>query len=221
MLSHFNANWQSVPIVVIDTETTGVAPGIDRACSIALVRFEQGKAVDWISSFIDPKRDIPPEASAIHGIVGSDVHGAPTIEEFFGAHRPRELLKGAQPCAYNAPFDREFVQREAFDDWNWPWLDPLVFVRRVDRFAKGKGRHTLIAACERHGVTLHGAHSAIHDARAAGELFFKIVPRALEEENLHPSTLELGRLILLQKRHEACDWFDFAAWRARKQDDAV
>ena len=221
MIQFFNTPWQQVPIVVIDTETTGVVPGVDKACSVALVRFENGNAVDWLSSLIDPKRDIPPEASAIHGILGIDVHGAPNIDEFFDTQKARELLRGANPCAYNAPFDREFVQREAFADWSWPWLDPLVFTRAVDRYAKGKGRHTLAVSCERHEVTLHGAHTAVHDARAAGELFYKIVPKylALPENKL--DSIDLGRLLLCQKRQELVNWFDFQSWVARKQDDAV
>ncbi len=221
MIQFFNTPWHQVPIVVIDTETTGIKPGVDKAVSVALVRFEQGKFVDSLSSFIDPRRPIPSEASAIHGITGSDVDGAPTIDEFFGSTRAAELLRGAQPAAYNAQFDREFVTREAFDDWTWPWLDPLVFVRAVDRYAKGKGRHTLLAACERHHVQLNGAHSALHDAKAAGELLYKVVPKSLENERLNTSSLDLGRLLLLQARIGATNWFEFQAWLARKQNDAV
>lgn len=222
MIQHFNTVWNLVPTVFIDTETTGTRPGLDAACQVALVRFENGKFVRCEHSLVNPGRDIPPEATEIHGIANDHVRDAPTLEQFFDGESVKSILKGAQPAAYNAPFDREFVAREAFEDWSWPWVDPLVVVRKVDRFAKGKGRHTLSAACERHGVELLGAHSALSDARAAGELFYRIAGKAIEDEiGDYRVTFCLGRFLLWQKHFEASQWHDFSSWLARKQDDAV
>ncbi len=208
MIQYFHTPWRDVPLVVIDVETTGIRIGIDRAVSCALVRFEKGCPVDWVSSFIDPGMPIPSESTAIHGITDSVVMGAPTIEEFFASGRAIELLSGAQPAAYNAPFDREFVPRTAFSDWLWPWIDPLVFVRSVDKYARGKGRHTLSAACERHKVKLESAHGAMADAKAAGELFYKIAPSALA------SAADLRSVLKSQRELEIGQWEDFAAWKA-------
>src|ERR1044071_5130857 len=175
MLSFFNRVWSEVPTVWIDTETTGTHAGIDRAVSIAIVRFESGRLVGEFSSLVQPGRAIPKEASDIHGITLHDVAEAPSIGHVLGRDEVRRLLDGAQPAAYNAPFDRHFIPPFGHD-WAWPWLDSLSLVRVVDRFARGKGRHKLEAACQRHGIALGKAHDAASDARAAGELFYKLAP---------------------------------------------
>jgi DNA polymerase III epsilon subunit-like protein len=42
MLSHFLKPWSEVPLVLIDTETTGTRPGTDRAVQVGIARFENG-----------------------------------------------------------------------------------------------------------------------------------------------------------------------------------
>lgn len=42
MLKYFNQQWDTVPVCVIDTETTGVQPGRDRTVQVGVVRFEGG-----------------------------------------------------------------------------------------------------------------------------------------------------------------------------------
>lgn len=211
MIHLFSKPWDQVPLVMIDTETTGIRLGIDRAVSCALVRFEGGKQVDWFSSLINPCGNIPLEATAVHGIQDRDVQNSPTIEEFFSEPRVKQLLSGAQPAAYNAPFDREMVWRPAFEDWSWPWIDPLVFVKHHDRFAKGPGRHKLDTSCERHGIVHHGAHSAQHDALAAGELFYALIPKLWAGEQLDGT---LGHLLKRQAEFAAQQWHDLMNWKA-------
>ena len=136
----FNLAWEEAPIVVIDVETTGLVPGADAAVQVALVRFEKREVVGRFSSLVNPGRKIPKEATAIHGITDKKVAKVSTIDAIFDFASVRELLKGAQPAAYNAHFDQRFVVARAFEDWTWPWLDPLVAVRAVDRYVRGEGR---------------------------------------------------------------------------------
>ena len=75
---------------------------------------------------------------------------------------------------------------------------------------RGAGRHKLGAACARHGVALDNAHSAEADARAAGELFYKLVPKL----GLNPATL--GAVLGWQRKAEANSWFDFHSWLSRQ-----
>lgn len=42
MLKYFNQQWDTVPVTIIDTETTGVQPGRDRTVQVGIVRFEGG-----------------------------------------------------------------------------------------------------------------------------------------------------------------------------------
>ena len=210
MLKFFSHRWDQVPTAWIDTETTGTRPGVDRACSVAIVRFENGKPVDSGSCLVDPGIPIPPEATAIHGITNemASEHGD-TLEKFFAHPNTKRLLDGAQPAAYNAPFDKNFVPPFG-DDWTWPWLDGLSIVRVADRFERGKGRHRLEAAAARHGIKLGKAHDAESDARAAGELFYKLVPQ------VRPRDITLGALLKWQREREAEEWFRFSDWLHRQ-----
>ena len=83
MIHLFSKRWDSVPVVMVDTETTGTLPGIDAAVQVALVRFEGGEPVGRFSSLVDPCREIPEAATAIHGITNEAVRGALSIGEVF------------------------------------------------------------------------------------------------------------------------------------------
>lgn len=207
MLRFFNTRWDEVPIVSVDTETTGLRIGHDRACSAAVVRFEQGVVVASLESLIDPGIPIPEESTAIHGISGEQVKGSPRISDWFSAAPVVELLRGAQPSAFNAEFDRQFVPAFA-DPWNWPWLDGLTLVRKHDRFTPGAGRHKLAATCARHGIVLEKAHSAEADARAAGHLLLKL------GRKMFPAGYTLGQALGWQLRMEAVEWQRFHGFLA-------
>src|SRR6478609_879649 len=205
MLTRFNDQWDSVPLVVLDTETTGKQPGTDRTVSFGLARFENGVFVAGVERFVNPGIPIPAEASEIHGITDAMVTDAPALHDAFFHPEVAALLEGAQPAAYNAPFDRHFVPPFGAD-WTWPWLDGLALVRKADRFAKGKGRHKLSITCARHGVSLTAAHSAGADARACGELIYKIGREIL------PAGYSLGQALGFCRRAEAEEWFRFNEW---------
>jgi len=109
MIKFFNTQWDAVPVCCVDTETTGIRVGKDKAVSVALVRFEKGAVVDSFASFVNPGFQIPAEATEIHKITDAAVAGAPMIHELFADSRVIALLEGAQPAAYNGPFDKHFV----------------------------------------------------------------------------------------------------------------
>jgi DNA polymerase III alpha subunit (gram-positive type) len=204
------APWDSVAIAMIDFETTGLRPGVDRAVEVGIARFEQGQLVAQVGSLIDPARPIPAEATEVHGITDAMVQGMPALSDFFASAPVRAALHDAQPGAYNSNFDRWFTPPAALPDWTWPWLDALPVVREVDKFARGQGRHKLSAACKRHGVTLASAHRAADDARAAGELLLKLVPKVFAKAPC------LGEVLGWMRQREAEQWVDFQSWLARQ-----
>jgi DNA polymerase-3 subunit epsilon len=209
----FNIPWEEAPIVVIDVETTGVTPGVDAAVQVALVRFEKRKVVGKFSTLVNPGRKIPKEATAIHGITDRKVKKETSIEAIFAFQSVRELLEGAQPAAYNAHFDQRFIPAGALEDWAWPWLDPLVAVRAVDKYERGQGRHKLEAACARRGIPIVGAHDAAVDAEATGRLLYHVfseVPAIVD--------LSVGEALAWQRHAEAEQWVNFNTWRAKQAE---
>jgi DNA polymerase III epsilon subunit-like protein len=213
----FTEALSTIPIVVLDVETTGIDPWGDGVCQVAAVRFDGGREVGAYSTLVHPDRPIPAAATEIHGITDADVADAETILSVFARPDLKALLAGAAPAAYCAPFDRQFVPPDAFPDHQWPWIDPLTVVRAIDRYAKGSGRHKLTAACERHGIVLAQAHSAEADARAAGELFFKLLPKLAELAAEQRTTVEtLGMYLRWQRVTESNEWFRFNEWLSKQ-----
>jgi len=203
MINHFDL-WFEQSIVVLDFETTGYEPTRgDKIVEAAAVRLERMKIVNEWHTFLNPERQIPDEASRIHGIYDEDVALAPVFKQ-----KAPEFIKfceGAVPCAYNEGFDRGFAMAEF---WNagisldmplmsWPcWLNPLSWVRSIDRFVTtedgSKTSNDLASACARRGITLSGAHGALADTRCLAMLLASLVgdmPRCTISELLRRQPL--------------------------------
>lgn len=205
LLDLFRMQWDVAPTVWLDTETTGTRVGFDRCVQVAVVRFDRGEPGASFSALINPGMPIPQEATDIHGITDAMVKDAMSLGEFFAHPQTIKLLELAQYAAYNASFDRYFIPPIG-EDWSWPWADSLTLVRKVDRFERGKGRHKLGVACARHGIELAEAHSAGADARAAGQLFYKLGRQTF------PKHYTMGQLLIWQRREEAEEWGRFMTW---------
>ncbi len=215
MLTMFQKPWREVSTLWVDCETTGLKPGIDKAVQVGFARFEAGRFVEGATHLVNPSMPIPPGATAIHGITDEMVKAMQTVAEVFELERSTGLLKDAQPAAFNAPFDRHFVPPEAIDR-DWPWLDCLSLVRLTDRFVAGKGRHKLTECCKRHGVELTKAHDAGADARAAGELFYKIATTVVVPGKGSIKDWTLGMLLCWQGIEESREWYRFNEWKAKQ-----
>lgn len=206
--------WDTVPLAFLDFETTGAIPGRDRVVQVAIVRFEGGAVVGSAASLINPGMPIPEAASAIHGIRDEQVAGAPTLDNFFLSAAASGLLLHAQPGAYNAPFDKLFCPPWALSDWAWPWLDTMVLVTAVDEYVKGAGRYKLENAAKRHGIEIGLAHDASNDARAAGQLFHRLMPECFTGPDARPC---IGELLRWTRVQEANRWGNFHEWVATEQ----
>lgn len=210
----FNKRWNEVPAVMLDVETTGKLPGADGVVQLGIARFESAKLVSQESYLVNPGQPIPEEATGIHGITDEMVKDAPTLAQIFEQPRVQRLLDGAQPGAFNEPFDRAFMPPGVFDR-DWPWLDPMIYMRVHDKYgARGKGNGTLEAAAARHGIKLEKAHDAGADAVAAGELMYLLIGFG-DLTSMRMATL--GQLLEFTAKARASDWFRFARWCAEKQ----
>lgn len=181
-----DAPWRTLPLAVIDTETTGKdsARG-DRVVEIAVVHFENGEVTGRHGYLVNPGVPIPKEASAVHGISDERVKNEPRFEQI--AAKLVEHLQGRIPVAYNAGFDRGFVHAEMRRAGVQPkkgtevppalrpgldWVDPLVWARALQTNAKG---FKLGEVAARVGIDLTNAHRATDDAEAAGRVLYAIL----------------------------------------------
>jgi len=165
---------RDLPLVCIDTETTGRDPAVDRVIEIGCVFFRDGEVGERVSWLINPECPIPKEASDVHGITDDQVKNSPPFREI--AEDVLKTLGGAVPVAYNAEFDRDFLLTEfgrvSLPEKQMPpalrkgveWLDPLVWARELQKEERSK---SLGDVCERLGIALERAHRATDDAEAA------------------------------------------------------
>ncbi|MFF5213502.1 exonuclease domain-containing protein [Streptosporangium sp. NPDC000396] len=150
--------------VVVDVETTGFSPAKgDRICEIALVSLDaEGATVDEWHSLINPRRSTG--AVHVHGITDEMVADAPVIEEVLDAIWQR--VAGRVLVAHNISFDLRFLKVLPGSQW----LSETLCTQRLAPDFISDGKWTLAACCERVGISLSNAHSALVDARATAEL---------------------------------------------------
>jgi DNA polymerase-3 subunit epsilon len=188
--------WRDGPLLGFDLETTGVDTSSDVPVQVAFVWTTPDRVVEVDSWLVDPGRDIPAEAIAVHGITSerARVEGCKLAEAADRIHTAirRAAAEGVPVVAMNANFDVTIAER-LFRSFGLPslsWgalLDPLVMDRHLDRYRDGKRR--LDALCELYRVRLRQAHDACADAEAAVSLARCIGRRYREYGELDPETL--------------------------------
>jgi DNA polymerase-3 subunit epsilon len=171
-----------VPIVVLDTETTGLYPGLGhRIVEIGAVRLENWQVVAEVNQLIQPKRKMDVGASAINGIYDEDLVNQPTFLDI--ANNLLALLDGALLVAHNATFDAGFLGMELFINGYAeendkpgpvlpnPWLCTLQLARRYFYF----GQNNLAYIANRLGVRMGRAHRALNDVYMTAEVLKRMV----------------------------------------------
>lgn len=164
--------------IVLDTETTGLDPLTgDRVIEVAAVElFNLLPTGEAFHSLIDPERDIPAEASRIHGFTNGDVAGKPKFAAI--ADQLLKFLGDADIIAHNAPFDFGFLDAELFRCQR----PPLDRRRMIDSLAMAKLRYpgmpnNLDALCRRLGVdnSMRGNHNAILDCQLLAQVYLEMM----------------------------------------------
>ncbi len=163
--------------VLFDTETTGLDPLTgDRVIEVACLELWRDLPTgESFHRFIDPERDIPPEATRVHGMTRADLRGQPRFADI--ADDLLAFLQGDPLVAHNAPFDFGFLDAE-FARLRRPSLDPA---RMIDTLALAKVRfpgapNGLDALCRRYGIDLteRTTHNALLDCRLLAQCYVEL-----------------------------------------------
>jgi DNA polymerase-3 subunit epsilon len=164
--------------IILDTETTGLDPQQgDRIIEVAAVELVNLLPTGaFFHHLVDPERDIPAEATRIHGFTNGDLAGKPRFAEVLDGLLA--FLGDAPIVAHNAPFDFGFLDAE-FRRCGTP---PLDRARMVDSLALAKQRYpgmpnSLDALCRRLGIdnSMRTAHNAILDCRLLAEVYLELM----------------------------------------------
>lgn len=215
-------SWTEVPLLAIDTETTGVDPFTDRIVSVAAVLVNpQGGVCTMVDEVIAVDVDIPEGATAIHGITTerARVDGRPVLAVLtrLASTVRNHVYTGRPVVMFNARFDWPLILTECVRNGvdmppAVPILDPFIFDKVTDRYRRG-GRK-LVDVAKLHNVPLgDDAHGAAADARAAG-----LVMRAMVASHPNLATSTLADLHMQQVAAHEADRQRFVDWKRRNSD---
>ena len=169
--------WIDGPLLAFDLETTGIDKFEDVPVSFALVWFEDHQIVRTRAELVNPEREIPPGAAAVHGISTERAmaEGMPMSAAVLevAAGLLDASRRGVPVVGFNLQYDLTMINARlkamgepglVGSGWTGPVLDPLVIERKLFSIYE---RSRLSDVCERYGVINEAAHDASGDAIAS------------------------------------------------------
>jgi DNA polymerase-3 subunit epsilon len=164
--------------IVLDTETTGLDP----AEGHRVVEIGAVELLNHIPSgrtyhvYINPERDMPPEAEAVHGLSSAFLRDKPVFsaisEEFLA------FIDGATLIIHNAAFDMKFINAE-LSYVKRPSLPPesVIDSLMMARQKHPMGPNSLDALCKRYGIdnSKREKHGALLDASLLAEVYLELI----------------------------------------------
>jgi len=181
--------------VAIDFETAKYSR--ESACSVGLVKYTEGKAVDTFYSLIRPPvLSIRSDFTEIHGLTVDDVRDAPTFADLWDSAMLPFI--GSFPlAAHNAPFDMGVLH--AVLEWyelEIPALPYFCTCSLARRTWPELNSHSLTSLAANFGIN-YNAHNALDDAMTCGKLALMSAKKhgsASIAELLAAAGLEMGVL---------------------------
>ena len=184
--------------IVLDTETTGFdATKGDRLIEIGCVElYNRIPTGQEFHRFVNPERDVPAEAQAVHGISTEFLKDKPLfaqIADEFLAFIGEDVL-----VIHNAPFDVGFLSAELARIGR----PPLMMSRVVDTLALARRQHpagpnSLDALCKRYSVdnSQRTKHGALMDSLLLAEVYVELLGERQATLGLAQSAgQDLGRI---------------------------
>lgn len=164
-------------LIVLDTETTGMSPAeghrvIEIGC-LELNNLRKGEGRRW---YLDPEREIPEDATRVHGITNEMVAGCPKFADV--AEEWLAFIAGDPLVIHNAAFDVGFLNAELARCRlpllnNQRVIDTLTMARRKFPGASV----SLDSLCKRLGVdnSQRTFHGALLDAHLLAEVYVELM----------------------------------------------
>ena len=165
--------------IVLDTETTGLDPGqghrlVELGCIELLNRIPTGAT---FHVYLNPERDVPAEAAAIHGLTADFLKDKPRFAEivddflaFIGEDAPLVIHNAGFDhgflCAELKRVERTLIARERL-------IDTLMLARRKHP----AGPNRLDDLCTRYGIdnSRRTKHGALLDAEILAEVYVELI----------------------------------------------
>ena len=164
--------------IVLDTETTGMDPTSgDRLLEIGCVELKNHMPTGrTLQIYINPERDIPAEATAVHGITEEFIADKPVFSEVYMDFI--DFIGNSKIIIHNAEFDMKFL--------NWELKNlghpGLKWSRVIDTLAMARKKFpgspaNLDALCRRFEIdnSSRTYHGALLDSELLAEVYLELI----------------------------------------------
>jgi len=164
--------------IILDTETTGLDPATgDRIVEIGAVELVNHLPTGrTFHVYINPERDMPKEAEAVHGLSTAFLRDKPVFAAIAGEFL--DFIGDATLIIHNASFDVAFLNAEL----GFLRLPPLLPERVVDTLHMARQKHpgaanSLDALCRRYGIdnSRRTKHGALLDSELLAEVYLELI----------------------------------------------
>ena len=164
--------------IVLDTETTGLDPAsghriVEIACLELINHLPSGRT---FQRYINPDRDMPDDAFAVHGLTATFLADKPRFGDI--AADLLAFIDGAPLVIHNAEFDMRFLNAELtrLEQAALPSdqaVDTLMLARR--KFPGSP--NSLDALCKRFNIdnSARSLHGALLDAELLAEVYLELI----------------------------------------------
>ncbi|MEI7598615.1 MAG: DNA polymerase III subunit epsilon [Aestuariivirga sp.] len=164
--------------IILDTETTGLDPATgDRIVEIGAVELLNHLPTgQTFHVYINPERDMPKEAEAVHGLSSAFLKDKPVFAAI--AQDFLEFIGEDVLIIHNASFDMAFVNAEL----GFLRLPAIPSERVVDTLHIARQKHpgasnSLDALCRRYGIdnSKRTKHGALLDSELLAEVYLELI----------------------------------------------
>jgi DNA polymerase-3 subunit epsilon len=164
--------------IVLDTETTGLDPlRGDRLVEVGCIEiFNRMPTGQTFHRYINPERDMPAEALAVHGLTTGFLAGKPLFAEIVDEFL--EFIADAPLIIHNASFDVSFINAE-LDRIKRP---AITRDRLVDTLLLARRKHPGVSnrlddLCSRYFIdnSRRTKHGALLDAELLAEVYIDLI----------------------------------------------
>jgi DNA polymerase-3 subunit epsilon len=191
----FDSSWaddapvDQVRFVVLDSETTGLNPRVDRIITIGAVAVRTGEILIEDSFAAMLRVDKNTEAVTVHGVTRdesrSGIEEPEALERFLDYVRDGVIVGhhiGHDVAAFAAAYERHWGA--GFLNRSLDTMDLTLHLEQDGAFAgKPPIRHfTLDALCEMFGVIPHDRHTASGDAFMTAQVFLRLLKLAARHD---------------------------------------
>ncbi|HET7804770.1 MAG TPA: DUF294 nucleotidyltransferase-like domain-containing protein, partial [Pseudolabrys sp.] len=196
--------------VVIDTETTSLAPADARIVEIGVIRIKEGQILDdAYSQLVRPGISIPAASTAIHHIDNDKVARAPAFSEIWPG--VRSLVGDSVVIGHTIAFDLAVLKHECQRAGHSFEPPRVLDTRLLAEIAEpALADYTIESLASWLGIQLAGRHSATGDALTTARIFCALAPKLRDGgiRTFAEATRACGRLTRVLDQQRRAGWVD-------------